>query len=258
MARPTGVERSLGPFLASSKTQRKLAVEYAVKEAGYIPTRMPFMSIAGPGENILVTSEYPLARGVTLIVAHYDGNDFHDNAGGVWTALEIIRLASADGDSKLSFAVLFTDHEEDLQQGAAAFVRKLGMVRELGSPTNSISRVLCIDGVGAGSEHMLRQHDLPLCVGSRYFRMDADVFLEHGYETYTFSTGVDCLRQLSTGEIPRFPVSEASFSRWKEWAPRFLLNWVRSDLSISEEASTIALHRLAEGLAHNASLMGGS
>lgn len=200
-----GCAAELDRFLGSDMEVRRRAIEDEIQRAGRTVSRHPFHTPLAAGINLVA----PPSNGnsSTLIVTHYDGQSRHDNAGGVWLALQLMHRPDA--------SALFTDCEECFQQGAAAFLRDYWSDH----PPWPVSRVLCIDGFGAGREMCVRLHDQPFHFAGCYFRMDADVFCEAGIKTYTAFTGLDLLESSGAYDENDYVIDDVNFFHWKMCGP---------------------------------------
>ena len=176
------LNRLLGPSSA-----RRKSIDDALRSINRLSEHQMFKSVFGDGINIFSPPDQ--GQATCLLVAHYDGDTAHDNAGGVLLALDILRRSS---EHATPMAALFTDMEEVFQQGAAAFLRNL---RAHGDDRiAAFCPVVCIDGIGGGDSMLLRTHDRAFSYSGTYLRMDADVFREAGHPTFTAFTGLDCIK----------------------------------------------------------------
>lgn len=177
-------ESEFNKLVASDYEARRKTIENELCKAGITSYRQIFKTALAQGINIIVPPKQSSLQSVTLIVAHYDGDTKHDNAGGVWLTLRLLR-SIWEARSNGRVAALFTDKEEVFQQGALCFLSE--------GKADRIHNVLCIDGFGSGNEVTVREHAEPFSYKGNIFRMDADVFREKGYKVFTLFSGLDQL-----------------------------------------------------------------
>jgi Peptidase family M28 len=176
----------LAPLLTASLDQRRQWIASQLSLLGITSIEQPFRTVLNQGCNLFIPPAHP-SPAPLLLVAHYDGDIPHDNAGGVWLTLAILQQFWHSHH----LAVLFTDREETFQQGATSFIKQY-----LRTPNPLLTQptVLCIDGYGAGTQITLRQHTAPFIYLGHYLRMDADPFREAGFNVWTLHSGVECIQ----------------------------------------------------------------
>jgi hypothetical protein len=182
----------LVPLLTASLDQRRQWIASQLAQAGITSVEQPFRTILNQGCNLFVPPVHPQPNPLFL-VAHYDGDIPHDNAGGVWLTLAILQQFWHSHN----LAALFTDREEAFQQGATSFIKQYLRTQNplLNQPT-----ILCIDGYGAGIQITSRHHTAPFIHLGHYLRMDADPFREAGFNVWTLHSGVECIRPARPGQ----------------------------------------------------------
>jgi hypothetical protein len=186
----------LAPLLVPSLERRREWIALQLSQLGIPSTEQPFTSVITTGCNVFVPP-HTLASPILLLVAHYDGDTAHDNAGGVWLTLQILQQFWQSNSLPFTLSALFTDKEETFQQGSSSFLK-----HHLGSaaPLLKSPKILCIDGFGAGTKITARHHLSPLIHLEHYFRMDADVFREAGFDVWTLHSGLECVQPKRKGQ----------------------------------------------------------
>ena len=149
-----------------------------LKECGFIPQIQNFTSCFGEGRNIYAPIDDINLKNKIIISAHYDGESFFDNAGGVIALLHLSKMIS-NPELPSSTIFLFTDQEETYQQGTAYFLQSHVQIK--------ISNNINIDGFGLGEDiysiselthNTYNNGDLYLC--------DSDEFIKHGIPSISY------------------------------------------------------------------------
>ena len=147
-------------------------------EKGLNPKLQSFSSCFGEGKNIYVEygNNY---ENTTIISAHYDGESFFDNSGGVIALLNVSKEILVNEFSSTSLVLLFTDQEETYQQGAANFLRD--------NCKYYFTKNINIDGFGIGDE-LYKVSELVKNSNSEIdlFLCDSDEFLKFGIPSTTY------------------------------------------------------------------------
>jgi len=117
-----------------------------LKKKGFSPKIQDFFSSFGEGRNIFAEINNDDQKKNIVLSAHYDGESLFDNAGGV---IALLDLSKRIQHLELPFSVglLFTDQEENYQQGAAHFIKKY-----ITNNNKIIHKNINIDGFGIGDE----------------------------------------------------------------------------------------------------------
>ncbi len=110
----------------------KIGIEYQLQK---------FDSPFGLGKNIVVPFIPQKTLPVTLLSAHYDGNSYFDNSGGVFALMQIVKTIYTEKPNK-NYLIVFTDQEENYQQGSYYFLKNKNNL--------SIEKNINIDGFGIG------------------------------------------------------------------------------------------------------------
>lgn len=118
------------------------------------------------GTNIVVFQTTELLSPVTLLTSHYDGETFYDNNCGVLSLLEITGKIYKNRPNK-NFVIVFTDQEEQFQQGSYFFLKN--------NSDLVIESNINIDGFGIG-ENIYSTDSLPLEKSSMLFQTDSTYF----------------------------------------------------------------------------------
>jgi Zn-dependent M28 family amino/carboxypeptidase len=140
-------------------------------ENSFTPQTQTFVSCFGEGKNVYARIGDISKQNTIVISAHYDGESFFDNTGGVIALLNLsIKFSSLD--LPFPIIILFTDQEETYQQGAAYFLKLHSQV--------NISKHINIDGFGVGD----RLYSVSKLIDNTkscndLFLSDSYVFLKH-------------------------------------------------------------------------------
>lgn len=139
-----------------------------LKRNGFNPMIQNFISSFGEGRNLFAEINNDEQKKNIVLSAHYDGKSLFDNAGGVIALLDLSKKIQR---LKLPFSVglLFTDQEENYQQGAAHFIKEY-------ITNNIIHKNINIDGFGIGDK-LFSISDL-----TQNSNNDKDLFLSDGDE----------------------------------------------------------------------------
>jgi len=125
-------------FNSLSRSGRVEFISEKIRSLGLIPGLQYFHSCFGEGCNVIVNIDDSRPR--TIITAHYDGESFFDNTGGVFA---LIYLANRCKQIKSkAYTILFTDQEETFQQGIYYYTKQ----QILEDNTTHIN----VDGYGIG------------------------------------------------------------------------------------------------------------
>lgn len=171
----------LKDIILFNSLDKKSKVDFIIKrlsENGLSPIIQPFSSCFGVGENIYVEYENN-NENTTVISAHYDGESFFDNTGGVIALLNLSKEILANKFSSSSLVLLFTDQEETYQQGSAYFIRN--------NIKYHIVKNINIDGFGIGDD-IFEVSSLIDNTNSRdnLFLCDSDEFIKFGIPSITY------------------------------------------------------------------------
>lgn len=203
----TIVNPLLAPLLHHCLVQRREWIVSQLSPMGIPSHELPFTTFLAKGSNLFVPPCNPKGSHL-LLVAHYDGETAQDNAGGVWLTLELLKQFWHSSPNRLSLAALFTDKEETFQQGACSFIKQC---LRLPTPALNPEKVLCIDGFGTGTRVITRQHTSPFTYLGHYFRLDADVFREAGFNVWTLFSGLECIKPAQKGSTSIDEIGDLSF-----------------------------------------------
>lgn len=164
-----------------------------LQSLGLQPILMPFRTELGAGVNVIVDIGSTSKGPSRLLGAHLDGNELHDNLGGVLALLDIAALFR-DRATSHRWRLGFWDAEERFQQGSGAYLKHLG--KSCGSTGYSdVHEIyLDVDGLGLGSNLLLRPvsdyYSSALTEpADKVFLMDSDVFCSAGIPSYHLFSG---------------------------------------------------------------------
>jgi len=142
-----------------SIVERRNRIESELSEIGVSPKEHVFHSCFGTGCN--VWAEIGEKSKKIVLSAHYDGNSIVDNSAGVLSLIGMARQIMK-ADYPFSVILLFSDFEENFQQGALYFLKDHPF---------DIIRSINIDGFGIG-DNLYPLHEL---TGNT--NTDSDLFL---------------------------------------------------------------------------------
>jgi hypothetical protein len=162
-----------------SKKDRVKFITRRLENNGLKTNVQPFSSCFGEGINILVEFGCEFEK-TTVISAHYDGESYFDNTGGVISLLSLSTLLKKENKLDGSIVLLFTDQEETYQQGAAYFLKE--------NYKYSIVKNINIDGFGIGEKLFsygeLVNSSTPF--KNDFLLCDSDEFIKFGIPSITY------------------------------------------------------------------------
>ena len=165
-------------FNKLDKDSRANFIFYGLLINGLKPQKQVFQSCFGKGMNIFTFTGNIESKETIIISAHYDGDTIFDNAGGVIALLEIAKKLSNMNLSN-SIILLFTDQEENYQQGSHNFMN-------LFNKENIINNIN-IDGYGIGDELFSVSELIDNNFNSKdFFLTDSDIFKQSGIPSISY------------------------------------------------------------------------
>src|SRR5215213_1828368 len=161
-------------FNSLDKSGRVKFICEKIKSLGLIPELQYFHSCFGEGCNVVVNMGESHSK--TIITAHYDGESFFDNTGGVFTLFYLVLLCKQIKSK--AFTILFTDQEETFQQGAFHYIKQ--------SIFDFSTKNINVDGFGIGDEVFNMKHLQSNSSNQEKYVTDSDVFLKAGYKSTSY------------------------------------------------------------------------